>query len=81
MIGRDALEEPLQTVDAEAVSEGNPKSGEFPFFPFCTLTIYSIGLHWNDKIIMSEVFRLLNAAGFIPAFVFGKGWTDWPILH
>lgn len=27
VIGRDALEEPLQRVDAEAVSEGNPKSG------------------------------------------------------
>ncbi|PNF38367.1 hypothetical protein B7P43_G08975 [Cryptotermes secundus] len=27
VIGRDAVEEPLQAVDAEAVSEGNPKSG------------------------------------------------------
>jgi hypothetical protein len=47
VIGRDAVEEPLQAVDAEAVSEGNPKSGEFPFFPFCIFLISSTGLLWN----------------------------------
>jgi hypothetical protein len=42
VIGRDSLDEHLQTVDAEAVSEGNPKIGEFPFIIF---SIFLFHLH------------------------------------
>jgi hypothetical protein len=61
VIGRDDLEEPLQTVDAESGNERNPKSGKFLFLPFHTFLISSTELlryfhpkhHFRVRILRS----------------------------